>query len=265
MSSFETASGVPIVYRVWTPQGPARALVVLVHGMGEHSGRYDHVGRFLADHGMVVWALDLRGHGRSGGQLGTVERFEDFLDDLAAFHARAAAAHAGLPVVLLGHSMGGLVVTAYLMDRPLRPDFVILSGPALVPILDPGDKSIDPTRLSKDPQAWQAYLDDPLVLRERVQEGMLVALAYGLLQIVGRAAELDLPMLLIHGDDDRLCSAEGACDFLRASSITDLTEHIYAGGRHEMFNEINRDEVMARMWAWLDARLPRPSVETASV
>ncbi|HYB99225.1 MAG TPA: alpha/beta hydrolase [Candidatus Limnocylindrales bacterium] len=256
-NSFEGTGGVPIFYRVWQPEGRPRALFILVHGMGEHSGRYDPVARFLAGRGLVVWALDHRGHGRSGGELGTVERFEHFLDDLEAFHRRALEVHPDLPTVLFGHSMGGLIVTPYLLERPLRPDLVVLSGPALVPILDPHDNTIDPTRLSRDPEAWKAYLEDPLILRERVQQGLFVALAEGLATIVGRAAELDHPILLLHGSADRLCSAEGAKAFLESSSSRDLTIKIYPDGRHEMLNEINRDEVLEDMWAWLDARLPR--------
>src|SRR5690606_36795726 len=134
-------------------------------------------------------------------------------------------------------SMGGLIVTPYLLERPLRPDLVVLSGPALLPVLDPGDETIDPTRLSRDPAAWEAYLEDPLILRERVQFGLFVAIAHGLQMIVGRAAAIDHPILLLHGSADRLCSAEGAREFVEASSSPDITIKIYEGGRHEMLNE----------------------------
>jgi alpha-beta hydrolase superfamily lysophospholipase len=179
------------------------------------------------------------------------------LDDLAAFHAFVAAAHPGLPLVLLGHSMGGLVVTAYLLERKgSRPDFVVLSGPAIVPLLDPNDRTIDPTRLSKDPAVWNAYLSDPLVLRERVDPELFVRLAEGIQLLPGRAHEIDVPLLLIHGDADRLCSAEGAAMYVRQASSPDLEVRIYPGGRHEMFNEVEREQVLADVWAWLDSRLP---------
>ena len=139
------------------------------------------------------------------------------------------------------------------LDR--KPDFVVFSGPAIVPILDPGDRRIDSTRLSKDPEVQRAYMEDPLVLRERVTDELFVRLADGLAYLPGRAGELAMPTLLIHGGDDLLCSAEGAEAWLRGSNVKDLTAKIYAGGRHEMFNETNRDEVLADLWDWMQARL----------
>ncbi len=243
-----------LFYRNWTPGGAPLGVLVLVHGLGEHSGRYRHVGEFLCAKGLAVYALDQQGHGRSEGVTGSVERFEDFLDDLEIFHRLAAAAHPTAPLLILGHSMGGLIVTAYLLEKS-RPDAAILSAPAIVPLLSPGDRSIDPTRLSKDPALWEAYLNDPLILRERVTEQLMHRLGDGLMLIQGRAAELELPMLLIHGEDDALCSLQGARDYLQSSSVEDLSFRFYPGGRHEMFNETNRDEVLEDMWAWISPRL----------
>ena len=242
---------------------------MLAHGMSEHSGRYDHVGRFLAERGIEVHALDHRGHGRSGGETGTVERFELFLDDLSAFLSlvrdeqsepnAGTEATGGPPIVLVGHSMGGLIVSAYLLERRPLPDLVVLSGPAIVPILEPGAPRIDATRLSRDPEVQKAYLEDPLVLRERVQDGLFVALAHGLAMLPGRSGEITQPIYLLHGTSDRLCSAEGAEAWVRGSGSTDVTVKLYPEGRHEMMNEVNRAEVLADLWAWLDARIPAQS------
>ncbi|MBI5503477.1 MAG: alpha/beta hydrolase [Deltaproteobacteria bacterium] len=253
-ATFRGAGGTRVFYRVWRAARPAGA-ILLVHGMGEHSGRYQHVAEFLVQRGLVVYALDQRGHGLTAGEKGTVGSFGEFLDDLAAFHALAIHEQPGLPLVLFGHSMGGLIAIAYLLERPLPPDGLILSGPAIVPIFDPGDRTIDPSRLSRDPRAWRAYLEDPLVLRERVQEGLYVALAHGLGLLVGRAAEITVPVLLIHGEADVLCSAQGARAYVEASASQDVTVLVYAEGRHEMLNEINRDEVLEDLWAWLQPRL----------
>jgi alpha-beta hydrolase superfamily lysophospholipase len=187
--------------------------MVLAHGMSEHSGRYDHVGRFLASRGLAVHALDHRGHGRSGGETGTVETFGHFLDDLSTFLSMVRAESPAGPLVLLGHS-------------------------------------------SRDPEVQRAYMEDPLVLRERVQEDLFYKLAEGVMLLVGRAGEIGLPILLIHGTADVICSAEGADLWVRSSSSPDITVQLYPEGRHEMFNEINRDEVLAGLWDWLDARLP---------
>jgi len=254
--SFEGVGGVKIYRRAWLPASRARAVMVLAHGMSEHSARYDHVGRFLAARGMAVHALDHRGHGRSGGEMGTVESFDHYLDDLSTFLSLVRGEEPHGPLVLLGHSMGGLIVAAYLLERRPQPDLVILSGPAIVPIMEAEGRRVDATRLSRDPEAQRAYLEDPLILRERVKDELYYRLAEGIGLLVGRASEIHQPLLLIHGTADRLCSAEGAEMWVRASSSTDVTVNLYPEGRHEMFNEINRDEVLAGMWAWLDARIP---------
>ncbi len=248
-------SGASLFCRRWRPSGSPRAALLLVHGLSEHSGRYRHVGEFLAGHGLDVFAYDQRGHGRSSGETGWVEHFSDFLDDLDGVHRWLLERTAGLPLFLLGHSMGGLIVTAYVLDKPLAPDYLILSGPAIVPILDPGDRTIDPTRLSRDPAVWKAYMEDPLVLRERVTDELFERLADGLARLPGRAAEIRMPWLLIHGGDDRLCSAEGARDYLASSSSSDRTVRIYQGGRHEMLNETNRGEVLTDLWQWIARHL----------
>lgn len=254
--SFRGARGVSLHRRSWVAKGRPRAVLVLAHGMSEHSARYDHVGRFLAARDVAVHALDHRGHGRSGGETGTVESFDLFLDDLSSFLSMVRAEEPRGPLVLLGHSMGGLIVAAYLLERQPQPDLVVLSGPAIVPILEPGERRIDATRLSRDPEIQRAYLEDPLILRERVKEELFYRLAEGISLLVGRAGEVRHPILLIHGTDDRLCSAEGAEAWIRQSSSSDITVRMYPEGRHEMFNEINRDEVLADLWCWLDARIP---------
>jgi alpha-beta hydrolase superfamily lysophospholipase len=229
----------------------------LVHGLGEHSGRYEHVGSYLAGRGVSVYAFDHQGHGRSGGPRGRVSDFSIFLDDLATFHEFVRLDSEGLPLFLLGHSMGGLIVVAYLLERPLTPDYLVLSSPAIVPILSSDEPAIDPTRLSRDPAVQQAYLDDPLILRERVTDELYVKLADGLGLLAGRAAEIDRPLLLIHGKADRLCSWQGAVEYVEASSSPDVTLQLYEDGRHECLNEVNRSEVMAALWGWMEPRVSR--------
>ena len=254
---FKGAKDFDIFFHSWIPTREPIGTLVIAHGIGEHSGRYDHVGRYYADRGIAVYALDHQGHGRSGGVTGTVESFADFLDDVESLLEFARREQAGLPLVLLGHSMGGLIVTAYLLEKSLHPDFAILSGPAIVPLLDPNNRTIDPTRLSRAPEVWKQYLEDPLVLKERVREDIYPKLIEGVSLLPGRAVELELPLLLIHGADDQLCSAEGAKQYVESSSSDDVTVHIYEEGRHEMLNEINRDEVLADIWSWIEPRISR--------
>lgn len=253
--TFSGVGGVPIFRQAWLPPGPCRAVLVLAHGMGEYGGRYDPLARFLAMRGVAVHALDHRGHGHSGGEVGTVEEFGHYLDDLSRFMGLVRAEEPRGPLILLGHSMGGLIAAACVLEREPRPDLFVLSGPAIVPILEPGGRRIDAARLSRCPDQQQAYLDDPLILRERVKEELFVHLAQGIGLLVGRAGEITVPVLLIHGTEDRLCSAEGAEMYVRATGSKDITVRLYEGGRHEMFNETNRDEVFNDLWTWLETRI----------
>lgn len=251
--SFESASGEDAFFRIWRASEP-KGVLLLAHGIGEHSGRYDHVGSYLADRGISVYAIDHQGHGRSGGKRGWVSDISVFLDDLASLDAFMRLENEGLPTFLLGHSMGGLIATAYLLERPLKPDYAIFSGPAIVPILDPDAPAIDPTRLSRDPAVQDAYMMDPLILRERICDELYLRLADALVLIDGRASEIDVPILLIHGTADKLCSWEGAKAYVEATRSPDRTIKLYPEGRHESFNEVNREEVLADLWGWIEPR-----------
>jgi len=245
--------GTGLFWQSWLPEGAERATVLLVHGMSEHSGRYRPLAEMLVGRGLRVNAYDHRGHGLSEGRRGWVARFEDLLDDLELFMARARAG--GGPLFMLAHSMGGLVATAYLLAGRPTPDSLVLSGPAIVPLVDGSDRSIDPSRLTKDPEIQKAYMDDPLILRDRVDPELYLRLAEGIMTFPGRAHEIGLPVLLIHGEDDPLCSVEGASDYVAGFSSQDKTVIVYPGGRHEMLNETNRDQVMDDLWQWVEARL----------
>ncbi len=254
-STFEGARGHQILLGRWSPDSQARAALVLVHGLGEHAFRYDHVARALAGIGVDVYAPDQQGHGHSGGTQGTVEKFSDFLDDVETIVRMARGDHPGKRLFLLGHSMGGLIATAYVLEKQEKPDRLILSGPAIVPIIEPGDRTIDATKLSRDPEQQHLYLTDPLVLRERVKEDLYFKLADGISLLPGRTGEITMPVLLLHGTDDPLCSAQGAESYVRGSGSDDVTVKLYPEGRHESFNEINREEVIADLLGWVEARI----------
>jgi len=252
---FAGAGGYPIYLRRWRPSVPARASLVLSHGLGEHCGRYEHVARRLVESGVTVYGHDHQGHGKSGGTVGTVENFEDFLEDLATVIGRARSENEGKRLFLLGHSMGGLIATAYVLEKADKPDCLILSGPAIVPLMAAGERTIDATKLSRDPEMQKLYLTDPLVLRERVKDDLYGKLADGLALLPGRAGEISMPILLLHGGDDALCSAEGAEAYVRSTAGDDITVKIYPGGRHESFNEINREQVLEDLVSWVEARI----------
>jgi acylglycerol lipase len=251
----QTTDGGELFWRSEPAQGAPRAALLLVHGLGEHSGRYGRLFAFLAARGVACWGYDHRGHGLSSGERGTVDSFDVFLDDLELMHRRVKELNPGLPLVLMAHSMGGLIATAYLLERSLKPDLLVLSGPAIVPTLDPEAPAIDPTRLTRDPAEQALYLSDPLILRERVQESLYLRLLDGLMMLPEREAEIKVPTLLIHGADDKICSPEGARDYVEKGSSDDKTVKIYPEGRHELLNDVIRDEVTADLWTWLEARL----------
>ena len=248
-----------IVVHEW-PNPDARFVVLLAHGYGEHAGRYEHVAQRLVAEGAVVYAPDHLGHGRSEGERAHVEDGEDFTADLHEVAIRARAAHPGLPVVLLGHSMGGLIATRYAQRHEGELDALVLSGPAIggapglemLLSLDPiPDVPIDPAVLSRDEAVGRAYADDPLVYHGPFQRATLQALVTAVKAVADGPGLKDLPTLWIHGEEDQLVplvATRTAIEHIRGS---DFTERIYAGARHEVFNETNSDEVLDDVAAFL--------------
>jgi len=256
--------------RGWIPERP-RASVLVVHGFAEHSGRYEHVGQFLAERGFAVHSYDHRGHGRSAGRRCHVDRFDEYLDDLALVLEQVRADRPDDPVFLVGHSMGGLVVATFARER--KPDVagVVLSGAALA--LPEGnsririarlmrailprlrlDAGLDLQGLSTDPRVIEAYLADPLVERK-----MTASLAAELLGAVERSgpngSEVSLPLFVLHGGDDPICPPDGSEQFAAAARSGRFVR--YAGLRHEIFNEPSHRDVLGDVAAFFDEQLAR--------
>jgi len=270
-SHFAAGKGRSLFCRAWLPREPER-LLVLVHGYAEHSGRYEHLGAWLAARGCAVHAYDHQGHGRSDGVRGHVRRFADLLDDLEIFLSRARQEQPGLRAFLVGHSMGGLVVAAFVRER--HPELVgaVTSGAALrlaeapsgpqllalrllrrvVPRFAPR-RPIAPEALSRDPEVGRAYLEDPLVFRR-----MSLSLAAEIFDAGRRtlegAAEVRLPMLLLHGGADPLCPASGSRAFFEQLGTPGSDLRIYSGLRHEIFNEPEKESVFADLLGWVRER-----------
>ena len=264
---FEGAGGLDLFGRAWLP-AQAERTVLLVHGWAEHSGRYDHVGAWLAARGCAVHAYDHRGHGRSAGPRGHARRFADYLDDLEIALVRARAETPELPVFLVGHSMGGLVVAAFVVERAPQIAGAVTTGAALA-VADVPHRArlawlrllariaprlrmarpIATDALSRDPEVCRAYAEDPLVLRR-----MTLGLGAAFLGAVGRtlpaAGRVQLPMLLLHGADDSLCPVEGSRSFHAALAPPGSDPRIYPGLRHEILNEPERDAVLEDLLGW---------------
>jgi acylglycerol lipase len=269
--TFETPSGPRLFERAWLPDGAARGAIVIVHGYAEHSGRYEYVGGWLAARGYAVHALDLRGHGKSGGERVFVRSFNEYLDDVDAFLARVRARHSGADPWLLGHSMGGSIVALAAVTR--RPDVpgLLLSGaglgapptPRLVTrimlLLGRFTPRLRLRRLasatvSRDPAVVAWYDADPLNFRGKMPAGLVAAMIRSARVVDQRMETIDYPLLIMHGTEDALTRPAGSEALYRRASSTDKTLKLYAGLFHEILNEPEKDDVLADIVAWLDAR-----------
>lgn len=243
-----------------------RYVALLVHGYGEHTGRYEEVAGVLTGHGAAVYAPDHTGHGRSDGERVVVEDFEDVVTDVHAVADLARAGHPGLPVVMVGHSMGGLIASRYAQRHPGELTALVLSGPVigdwelprrLLALEEIPDTPISPASLSRDPAVGAAYAADPLVWHGPMKRPTLRAFVRTLETVAEGGDVGPLPLLWVHGDDDRLVPLPGSRVGVEPLSGGDLTVRIYPGARHEVFNETNRAEVFADVTRFLDGVLAR--------
>jgi alpha-beta hydrolase superfamily lysophospholipase len=234
--------------RRW-PLDRAERLVVLVHGYGEHIGRYEHVAEALVARGSAVVGPDHVGHGRSDGEPALVEDFEPVVNDLRAV---VQDARGDLPVVMVGHSMGGLIATRYAQRHREDLAGLVLSGPAvgLAPVLEgwldePPSDPIDGAVLSRDPAVGEAYAADPLVYHGGWKRPTLEAFIAADAAIAGGPGFGDLPLLYVHGGDDQLVPAALARPVVERVAGPDSDLRVLDGARHEVFNETDQDETIA--------------------
>jgi acylglycerol lipase len=260
-------------WQAWLPRGLARAVVVIVHGIHEHSGRYAHVGTRLAAAGFAVYAADHRGHGRSGGRRANIERMALIVADLSSFVRFAAERHAGLPVFMVGHSLGGLIALYWATEPGTSLAGLVVSGPAvevmvgsalqrrlasvlsaLVPNL--GVAAVDAEeKISRDPEVVRAYREDPLVYRGKIKARTGAEILATLESLPARLSRLSVPLLLLHGTDDRICALTGTEMVHDTVSSADKTLRRYRGLYHEVFNEPEREAILTDVISWLTRHL----------
>ena len=276
---FTDADGIAIVYDVHPAVGDARGVVQLLHGVGEHAGRYGALFAALTEAGFIVYADDHRGHGRTGiRQHGGPEK----LGRLGKGGLRAAEAaiwqltgiikdeHPDLPLVLLGHSWGSFLAQMLVNDHPEAWDAVILSGSAL---RTPGSLNAAPLNarwaaddatglewLSRDPAVWTAFDEDPLTTNQPLLKLFGPVEAAKLYGRPRKDLGRDIPLLLLVGRDDPVGGPRSvhklADEYRTRSGLTDITTLVYPDARHEIFNELQQDEVRADILSWLDTRIP---------
>jgi len=270
---FQGARGAEIFWQSWLPEGEPKAVLLVVHGLGEHSGRYMNLVNHVLPLGYAVYGLDHFGHGNSEGTRVFVERFADFTDTLKMYFDQIHAAQPGKPIFLVGHSLGGLIGCAYLLDHQHELAGSIISAPGikvsdsisqatilaskLFSRLAPkmGIAALDSAAICSDPAVVQAYLDDPLVYNGKVT-ARLAAESLGAMQrVTHEVGTIHLPLLVVQGTADRLVDPGGATMLYEQSASADKTLKTYDGFYHEVMNEPGRDQVFADIEAWLEARV----------
>lgn len=273
--ALRSRDGTALHVRRVRPAGGARARLLLVHGFAEHGGRYGHVLSYFAGQGFECQVLDLRGHGRSGGRRTYVRRFADYVDDAETFLVGQGRGLPELPLLALAHSMGGLVLLRTLQTRadllpPLRgaavsspflgiaaelPAWKTIAGKGLSRVWPafrlPSD--LDPSHLSRDPAVGQAYLADPLVVKSATSRWFTEILAAHR-AVFEDAARVRVPLLLQHGTDDRLAET-AATERLAARLAVPHDLRLWPEMRHELMNEVGKEQVLEHLLRWFEARL----------
>ncbi|TMC08550.1 MAG: lysophospholipase [Chloroflexi bacterium] len=255
----------PIVVHVWDTESPRR-IALIAHGYAEHSGRYAHVAAALVSRGATVWSPDHHGHGLSGGERAVIVDFEEAVDDLHHVASMARDAHPNLPVVLIGHSMGGLIAARYAQRYGDELAGLVLSGPlvgrhefaeALLSLPELPEIELDPGTLSRDPAVGEAYLADPLVYNGPFRRAMLEAMRSGLAAIEAGPGFGGLPTLYLHGGEDALVPLAISRPAIERLGGADFTARVYEDAKHEIFNETNQREVLDDVCAFADRVTPR--------
>ena len=264
------AGDVELYWQGWLPPSP-RGVLLLCHGLGEHAGRYGNVVDAVVPDGWAVYGLDLRGHGLSGGRRAHIERYADFLADVDVFRRTVVARHPGLPVVLLGHSMGGQIALAYALDHQDDLAGLVLSAPALqAPPVPRAVRAVAPALARVTPRLRRAVVDIATISRDEavvtdyrtdalVHQGhptiaLSLALAEQMTLLPARVRDLRLPLLVQHGTDDRICPPDGSRALAESVGTDDLTVRWYDGFWHEIYHEPERERPLADLREWLDRR-----------
>jgi alpha-beta hydrolase superfamily lysophospholipase len=270
--TFTGGDGLALYYQAWLPSSPTRATLINLHGLGDHSGLYPSIATHFPARGIAVYAYDMRGNGRSPGQRAYLESWADYRGDLHAFLARVREWEPGLPVFVLGHSLGALVVLDYALHFPTGLSGVIAAAPPLGKVGVPPllmalgrvmsriwprfslEVGMDLSGLARDPAVIQTVLADPLFHRRgtaRLSTEVTAAIA----QVQARAGELAVPLLIVHGSADRMVPPDGSREFFQKvrHPVRELRE--YPGAYHGLFADWDQKHVLSDVERWLNLRL----------
>jgi acylglycerol lipase len=269
---FESVDGLKIFFRSWRPAAPPRAVVAIVHGFNSHSGYYGWVAEQLLGSGLAVYAIDLRGRGRSDGERYYVQKFADYVSDVASFVSVVKSREKHLPVVLLGHSAGGVVSCIYTIEHQSElaglicesfafevpaPDFAIAALRGLSHLVPHAHvlrlKNED---FSRDPVVVKAMNDDPLIEHETQPTLTVAEMARADDRLKREFSLITIPVFIIHGTGDKATKPSGSQLFYDTVGSRDKTIKLYDGYYHDLLNDVGKEIVLADIRKWIDARVP---------
>ena len=270
--TFTGGDGLALYYQAWLPSSPSRATLINLHGLGDHSGLYPSIATHFPARGIAVYAYDMRGNGRSPGQRAYLESWADYRGDLHAFLAKVSEWEPGLPVFVLGHSLGALVVLDYALHFPTGLSGVIAAAPPLGKVGVPPllmalgrvmsriwprfslEVGMDLSGLARDPAVIQTVLADPLFHR-RGTARLSTEVTGAIARVQARAGELAVPLLIVHGSADRMVPPDGSREFFQKvrHPVRELRE--YPGAYHGLFADWDQKHVLSDVERWLHLRL----------
>jgi len=272
---FKGYDGTRLFYRSWLPEGEIKAVILMIHGIAEHSGRYEQLARGFANAGYGFYCHDLRGHGKSAGKRCNIKRFSEFINDLNLFLELVKKEQKGKIVFLMGHSMGGTIAATFASTNQDNLAGLVLSGTstnmnvAVSPLLvacskimstlfpNMGTKRIDASAISRDQKIVEAYVHDPLVFREKIRARIGTELLQTMRRLPSQVPAINKPILLMHGTADRLSDPGGCRILFERLGSTDKTLKLYEGFYHEVFNEPGCEVVLKNILDWLEAHLTK--------
>jgi alpha-beta hydrolase superfamily lysophospholipase len=277
-ATFRGARYLTIAYRSWRSTGRPRGVVVIVPGFNSHSGYYGWVAEQLIALGLSVYAVDLRGRGKSDGERFYVAQFSDYLSDVAGMVNLATLREPGLPVFILGHSAGGVLSCLYTVDHQSElaglicesfafqtpaPDFALAVLKGLGHVFPHAHvlrlKNED---FSRDPAVVAAMNADPLIAHETQPTQTVAELVRADERLKNEFSRITLPVLILHGTADKAAKSSGSQAFFDAAGSSDKTLKLYEGHFHDLLNDVGKEIVMADVTKWLDARLAAAKTET---
>ena len=270
--TFEGVGGLKIFYRSWRPSAKARGVVVIVHGFNAHSGQYLWVAEQLVSKGLAVYALDLRGRGKSDGERYYVDKFIDYTTDIATFVKLAKGREPGLPVYMLGHSAGGVLSCLYTLDHPTElaglicedfafqvpaPDFALAALKGLSHLAPHAHVlKLNNEDFSRDPQVVKTMNADPLIAHEVQPTKTVAELVRSDERLKKEIPQIKLPLLILHGTADKAAKPSGSQFFFDKAGSSDKTLKLYEGYFHDPLHDVGKERVMGDILGWIEKRLP---------